>query len=167
MQSNKTALECEPHLHICALCSTHCKKCCIHKSTMVPSCYWLLRYTALVFILYASTVGASSKCEILKASLRYTQEDAPTDLSGVVSQCVLVNCVERGMGVLSLLTFIFYIGKQTPHVRIASSCRRTNQYGIRRSCWRRSRMDRWGSARASWGTFRPMQSNTTRFNKLF
>ena len=69
------------------------------QSTMVPSCYWLLRYTALVFILYANTLGASSKCEILKASLRYTQEDAPTDLSGVVSRCVLVNCVERGMGV--------------------------------------------------------------------
>lgn len=54
---------------------------------MVSLCYkyWILRCTAFICVLHAIVVDAASKCEILNASLRYTQEDAPTDLSGVVS----------------------------------------------------------------------------------
>jgi hypothetical protein len=37
------------------------------------------------FFLIAVIADAAAPCEILKVSLRYTQEDAPTDLSGVVS----------------------------------------------------------------------------------
>jgi hypothetical protein len=61
-------------------------------STMASSCLipQYIRYSAVVlyiciYFLFTITAQAASKCEILKASLRYTQEDAPTDLSGVVS----------------------------------------------------------------------------------
>jgi hypothetical protein len=51
---------------------------------MTASYFGILRYAASLYFLYTITVEAASKCETLKASLHYTQEDAPTDLSGVV-----------------------------------------------------------------------------------
>ena len=53
-------------------------------ATMVSLFYWIIRCAAFFCVLYVIAVNAASKCETLKASLHYTQEDAPTDLSGVV-----------------------------------------------------------------------------------
>jgi hypothetical protein len=49
----------------------------------------LLNLTVLMFswnffLMQLVLADAAPLCEVLKASLRYTQEDAPTDLSGVV-----------------------------------------------------------------------------------
>jgi hypothetical protein len=60
------------------------------------------RALLILFVLFQTLFSTSSEsCERLKASLSYTQEQAPRDLSGVVRCAILVSLSRNAQPVVS------------------------------------------------------------------